>query len=155
LDIGVLGYIVIVWPKEHSPEVRSFPPGTPCISDYLKTEVRNQSLNKLRNKQTNKTNKHVGFAVNFKAYIWEVIGWHLGRNTGQCELPLGFSWSLHANAEELSSTVELYLSGCWISGPPVIRIGLVLLVNLLRILHNYLTWKLPVICSSTVQCYGF
>jgi len=34
LDIGVLGYIGIVWPKEHSPEVRSFPPGTPCISNY-------------------------------------------------------------------------------------------------------------------------
>ena len=32
LDIGVLGYIGIVRPKEHSPEVRSFPPGTPCIS---------------------------------------------------------------------------------------------------------------------------
>ena len=32
LDIGVLGYIGIVWPKEHSPEVRSFPPGTPCTS---------------------------------------------------------------------------------------------------------------------------
>jgi len=31
LDIGVLGYIGIVWPKEHSPEVRSFPPGSPCI----------------------------------------------------------------------------------------------------------------------------
>ena len=31
LHIGVLGYIGIVWPKEHSPEVRSFPPGTPCI----------------------------------------------------------------------------------------------------------------------------
>jgi hypothetical protein len=31
LDIGVLGYIGIVWPKEHSPEVRSFPPGTLCI----------------------------------------------------------------------------------------------------------------------------
>jgi len=31
LDIGVLGYIGIVWPKEHSPGVRSFPPGTPCI----------------------------------------------------------------------------------------------------------------------------
>ena len=29
LDIDVLGYIGIVWPKEHSPEVRSFPPGTP------------------------------------------------------------------------------------------------------------------------------
>ena len=30
-DIGVLGYIGIVWPKEHSPNVRSFPPGTPYI----------------------------------------------------------------------------------------------------------------------------
>jgi hypothetical protein len=30
-DIGVLGYIGIVWPKEHPPGVRSFPPGTPCI----------------------------------------------------------------------------------------------------------------------------
>ena len=35
LDIGVLGYIGIVWPKEHSPEVRSFPPGTPCILCYI------------------------------------------------------------------------------------------------------------------------
>ena len=34
-DIGVLGYIGIVWPKEHSPEVRSFPPGTPCIYRVL------------------------------------------------------------------------------------------------------------------------
>ena len=31
LDIGVLGYIGIVWPKEHSPEVWSVPPATPCI----------------------------------------------------------------------------------------------------------------------------
>jgi len=31
LDIGVLGYIGIVWPKEHSPEVWSIPPVTPCI----------------------------------------------------------------------------------------------------------------------------
>ena len=35
LDIGVLGYIGIVWPKEHTPEVRSFPPGTPCIYIFL------------------------------------------------------------------------------------------------------------------------
>jgi hypothetical protein len=34
LDIGVLGYIGIVRPKEHSPEVRSFSPGTPCILEY-------------------------------------------------------------------------------------------------------------------------
>ena len=32
LDIGVLGYIGIVQHKEHSPEVLSIPPGTPCIS---------------------------------------------------------------------------------------------------------------------------
>ena len=31
LDIGVLGYIGIVWPKEHSPEVWSVPPVIPCI----------------------------------------------------------------------------------------------------------------------------
>jgi len=31
LDIGVLGYIGIVWPKEHSPEVWHILPGTPCI----------------------------------------------------------------------------------------------------------------------------
>ena len=32
LDIGVLGYIGIVQHKEHSPEVLSILPGTPCIS---------------------------------------------------------------------------------------------------------------------------
>ena len=32
LDIGVLGYIGIVWPKEHSPKVSHIPPVTPCIS---------------------------------------------------------------------------------------------------------------------------
>ena len=31
LDIGVLGYIGIVQHKEHSSEVLSIPPGTPCI----------------------------------------------------------------------------------------------------------------------------
>ena len=35
LDIGVLGYIGIVQYKEHSPEVLSIPPGTPCICLYL------------------------------------------------------------------------------------------------------------------------
>jgi hypothetical protein len=39
LDTGVLGYFRIVWPKEHSPEVRSFPPGTPCISFNKKQRV--------------------------------------------------------------------------------------------------------------------
>ena len=31
LDLGVLCYIGIVQHKEHSPEVLSIPPGTPCI----------------------------------------------------------------------------------------------------------------------------
>jgi len=34
VDIGVLGYIGIVWPKEHSPEVWSVPPVIPCIYEY-------------------------------------------------------------------------------------------------------------------------
>ena len=32
LDIGVLGYIGVVQHKEHSREILSIPPGTPCIS---------------------------------------------------------------------------------------------------------------------------
>jgi len=35
LGIGVLGYIGIVWPKEHPPEVWHIPPGTPCILNIL------------------------------------------------------------------------------------------------------------------------
>ena len=35
LDIGVLGYIGIVQHKEHSPEVWSIPPVTPCIYIYI------------------------------------------------------------------------------------------------------------------------
>jgi hypothetical protein len=31
LDIGVLGYIGILYHKEHPPEVWHIPPGTPCI----------------------------------------------------------------------------------------------------------------------------
>ena len=33
LDICVLGHIGIVQHKEHSPEVLSIPPGTPCIQE--------------------------------------------------------------------------------------------------------------------------
>jgi len=36
LDIGVLGYIGIVYHKEHSPEVLHIPPGTPCIANEFK-----------------------------------------------------------------------------------------------------------------------
>jgi len=39
LDIGVLGYIGIVQHKEHSPEVLSIPPGTPCIYTHIYTHT--------------------------------------------------------------------------------------------------------------------
>ena len=41
LDIGVLGYIGIVQHKEHSPEVLSIPPGTPCINYILQVGLSN------------------------------------------------------------------------------------------------------------------
>ena len=52
LDIGVLGYIVIVQHKEHPPEIWSFPPVTPCICSlccrFLQSRLENiVSLNKL------------------------------------------------------------------------------------------------------------
>ena len=57
LDISVLGYIGIVQHKEHSPEVSSIPPGTPCIvhipavlnsltSHILKTIDRTRTVQK-------------------------------------------------------------------------------------------------------------
>ena len=45
LDRGVLGYIGIVWPKEHSPEVWHIRPGTSCIyiySDWLRIWFKTQ-----------------------------------------------------------------------------------------------------------------
>ena len=63
LDIGVLGYIGIVWPKEHSPEVRSFPPGTPCIYIYIyitilwKTSIGENRKGKAETKMLVHTNK--------------------------------------------------------------------------------------------------
>jgi len=39
LDIGILGYIGIVWLKEHSPEVFHIPPGTLCILLKIKRIV--------------------------------------------------------------------------------------------------------------------
>jgi len=38
LDIGVFGYIGIVQHKEHSPEVLSIPPETPCILQTTKLQ---------------------------------------------------------------------------------------------------------------------
>ena len=48
LDIGVLGYIGIVQHKEHSPELLSIPPGTPCIYDNDKRRVKTIPLKGIR-----------------------------------------------------------------------------------------------------------
>jgi hypothetical protein len=37
LDISVLGYIGILYHKEHPPEVWHIPPGTPCIRNVEKS----------------------------------------------------------------------------------------------------------------------
>jgi hypothetical protein len=39
LDIGVLGYIGILYHKEHPPEVWHIPPGTPCIYVVLMKSI--------------------------------------------------------------------------------------------------------------------
>jgi len=46
LGIGVLGYIGIVQHKEHSPEVLSLPPGTPCIYNekYVLHKIKHMEL---------------------------------------------------------------------------------------------------------------
>jgi len=46
LDIGVLGYIVIVQHQEHSPEVLSIPPRTPCITLLATHNLTNLSEQK-------------------------------------------------------------------------------------------------------------
>jgi hypothetical protein len=42
LDIGVLGYIGILYPKEHPPEVWHIPPGTLCIYRLLLYVINNR-----------------------------------------------------------------------------------------------------------------
>ena len=50
LDIGFLGYIGIVWPKEHSPEVWSVPAVTLCIQDArcLKVKLRESAFKQFK-----------------------------------------------------------------------------------------------------------
>jgi len=57
LDIGVLGYIGIVQHKEHSPEVWSIPPVTPCITRLASNEIS----------PSNKTHQEVGQAKELSA----------------------------------------------------------------------------------------
>jgi hypothetical protein len=44
LDIGVFGYIGILYHKEHPPEVWHIPPGTPCIYKFLSVYIQNKKI---------------------------------------------------------------------------------------------------------------
>ena len=48
LDIGVLGYIGIVWPNEHSPEVWFVPPVKPCIEWWWTSRLWQMSHRDIR-----------------------------------------------------------------------------------------------------------
>ena len=69
MDIGVLGYIGIVWPKEHSPEVLHVPPVTPCID----TQYRDILI-----------------------YIQQDATWHSLFISGNCSTCFG--WYLHPSS---------------------------------------------------------
>ena len=80
LDKGVLGYIGIVWPKEHSPEVRSFPSGTLCITRLASKEIFSPS---------NKIHREVGRAKDLSAPRY----WHVSTVTFELLLPdFMFRW---------------------------------------------------------------
>jgi hypothetical protein len=40
LDMGVLGYIGMLYHKEHPPKVWHIPPGTPCICTICKGKIK-------------------------------------------------------------------------------------------------------------------
>jgi hypothetical protein len=80
-------------------------------------------------------------------------------------------WDFHTNFKKPTHTmftilIELFIKqynlqynftypDSGVPGSPIVCIGLVVRVNLSRILQNILALKLPVIWSSTVQCCGF
>ena len=63
LDIGVLGYIGIVQHKEHSPEVLSIPPGTPCIKLQTSSFKMSKATAKQLNISTCDTSVEVGLCL--------------------------------------------------------------------------------------------
>ena len=70
LDIGVLGYIGIVWPKEHSPEVWPVPPVTLCIYTYFL--------------QYRDAGREIGTALKAACHRFDspAVDWHELRNRG-------------------------------------------------------------------------
>ena len=83
LDIGVLSYIGIVWPKERSPEVWHIPPGTPCIKSILWKVVKHLSyIEEARCLKVNMITTH----------LQDIVWWK--QACASYEI-YGYRWSLH------------------------------------------------------------
>jgi len=78
LDIGVLGYIGIVQHKEHSPEVLSLPPGTPCIYIYIYIYYRVNVVKKSSYcfHSKNYTTNISLLLKHFNPLFWSYVSWY-------------------------------------------------------------------------------
>ena len=94
LDIGVLGYIGIVRPKEHSPEVWSVPPVTPCILEffyytYVKFNLE-QAMNAQRGNRSLSAHFNIGARLGWPST--PILGhFNPGRPGTKC---IGADWAL-------------------------------------------------------------
>ena len=96
LDIGVLGYIGIVWPKEQSPEVSHIPPVTPCIMGlsnnpiYRKRGTEEETVHILRVRSWPRLDIHIWipsfWTLRILGYwVWGAI-WNFATGTGLLQL---------------------------------------------------------------------
>ena len=106
LDIGVLGYIGIVWPKEHSPEIWHIPPVTPCIWQRQWTVFLEENCSDL--KMTTSSSVVVENVWNFISVTHETLHQtsNLTRDTGPIFRTLVADWvpsgKLHGRAFNVS-----------------------------------------------------
>ena len=108
LDIGVLGYIGIVWPKEHSPEVWSVPPITPCISKTGSIELTRRLLSRKNftlNIRLNDKIKHKVWLVYrmLPSKWWVIVSNFIPYPTA---FPYGNGMVLHFYQQQESSTTK-------------------------------------------------
>jgi hypothetical protein len=75
MDIGVLGYIGILYHNEHPPEVWHIPPGTPCIYNI-------QAINRIRmDIHVQLNNKETNYEKLITFYSWiSCVSGHEGMN---------------------------------------------------------------------------
>ena len=126
LDIGVLGYIGIVQHKEHSPEVLSVPPGTPCIYHRNMVCFRYVTVNTLHkdDKNDDNNNNHNESSTEQNLSLW--FADHQQRRD-TCQGPLTIliykyyghhtKWWANGNHREIHTQKNFnpYAVVCWLS----------------------------------------